>query len=121
SGGLEVKQLTLALDAPSIAGKVAVGPHHAVTRDRDRQRVGGAGLSDRAHGPRTADRFSDLGVSGRPTRRDGAERLPDPLLESGAADVKWKVQALAGRLHQADDLRDRPLERGLAALKLGAR
>ena len=65
SRGLARDQRALALDAPAVAGKLAVRPHHAMAGDRDRERVGGAGLSDRAHGLRPADR---LGRSRRKSR-----------------------------------------------------
>ena len=83
--------------------------------DGDRERVGGAGLRHRARRLRRADRAGDFGVGRGRARRDGAQRLPDPLLERGAADVERQVEALARRLDQADDSRHHALERGVAA------
>ena len=57
-----------------------------------------------------------------PSCRRGMARsaCQHPLLERGAADVERKIQALSRRLDEADDQRDRALERGVAAFKLGA-
>ena len=70
---------------------------------------------------RPADGLRDLRVARRLTRRDGAQRLPDLLLEGGAADVERKVEVLAGRLDEADDCRDGALEIGVAADEFRAR
>ncbi len=72
--------------------------------DRHGERIGGAGLGHGAHGLGPADRLGDLGVGRRCSRRDGAERLPDLLLEGGAANVERQVEALAWSLDEADDL-----------------
>ena len=66
-------------------------------------------------------RSRDLGVGRGRAGGNCAQRLPDPLLESGAADVERQVEPLARRLDEADDLGDRALERGVAADQLGAR
>ena len=71
-------QLALALDAPAIAGEVAVRPHHAMAGDRDRERIGAAGLGDRAHRFRLADRAGDLRVGRRLAGRYGAAAPPTP-------------------------------------------
>src|SRR4051794_7003007 len=96
SPGLAVEQRALALDAPAIAREIAVGADHAMARDRDGERVGGAGLGDRADGAGRADLARDLGVARGLAGRDLAQRLPDSLLERGAADVERQRAAAAG-------------------------
>ena len=70
-----VQQRALALDAPAIAGERAVAAHDAVARDRDRQRVGAAGLRDRAHRLRRADALRDA-RSSSPSCRPGSRAAP---------------------------------------------
>ena len=66
--------------------------------------------ADRAHRLGTADRARDLGVGrGRPDG-NGPQRLPHLLLKGGAADVERQIEVLPGRLDEADDLGDGPLE-----------
>ena len=109
------------LDAPAIAGEVAVGAHHAMAGNRDRKRVGAAGLRDRAHSFRLTDRARNLLVGRRLAGRDGAQSHPHLLLERGAADVEGKIQALTRRLDETDHLRHHALEFGLAPFELRAR
>ena len=51
----------------------------------------------------------DLRIGRRLARRNLPQRLPDALLERGAADVEGQVEAEARRLHEADDPRDQVL------------
>ena len=53
--------------------------------------------------------------------RDLAQRLPDALLEGGAAHVERQVEAERRRLDEAHDLGDQLLEIGIAADQLRAR
>src|SRR5262245_48749574 len=76
-----LEQRLLALDAPPVAGKAPVAPHHAMAGDGDREAVRRAGLRHGPRGLRRADPGSDLGVRGGLPCRDVAQRLPDALLE----------------------------------------
>ena len=115
------QQGALAFHAPAIAGERAVGAHHAVAGDRDRDPVRRAGLSDRAHGLRPADAPRDLGIARGRSARDLAQRLPDALLERGAAHVERQIEPLRRRLDEADHPRDHPLEALIAADQPGLR
>ena len=90
--------------------------------DRHRQRVG-ARTPARPRAPTSARR------SARRSRRSSrvlpggnlAQRLPDALLERGAAHVQRQIQAEPRRLDQADHLRHELFEAAVAADQLGAR
>src|SRR5947209_909543 len=83
-----LQQRALALDAPAITGKRAVGAHDAVTRNGDGNSIRGAGPRHRAYRGRAADPFGDLAVARGSPGGDVAERLPDALLERGAAHIE---------------------------------
>ena len=76
-----------------------------MARDRDRKRIGAAGLRDRTDSFRLADGAGDLRVGRRLARRDGTQRRPHSLLERGAADVERKIKPLTGRLDKANNLK----------------
>ena len=109
------EQLLLSLDAPAVAGEVAVGADDAVARDGDGERVGGAGPGDGADGARVADAAGDFGVAGGLAEGDLGERVPDALLEGGAADVEREVQADSRIFDEADDFCDGQLEVAVGA------
>lgn len=114
------EQRPLALDAPPVAGDRAVAPDDAVAGDRHREGVRCAGPSYCPRSVRGADPCGDLGVARRRARRDRAQRLPDPLLKGGAADVQGQVQAGARRLDEADHPRHDPFEVSISAHQRGA-
>ena len=68
-----------------------------------------ARAGDGAHRLRRSDAPRDLGVGDRLADRNLLQRLPDTLLEGGAADVERKIQADPRRLNEADDPRDESL------------
>ena len=112
---LPLEQRALALDAPAIAGERAVGAHHAMAWDRDRDRVRRARLGDRAHGLRPADALGDLGIArGRPAR-NARSACQTRLLERRAAHVERQIEPMRRRLDEAHDLRDQSLELLIAA------
>ena len=52
----------------------------------------------------------ELGIAHRRPARNGAQRLPDALLERRAAHVERQIEPHARRLHQAHDSGDQSLE-----------
>jgi hypothetical protein len=84
------------------------GNHH-------RDGVRSAGPCHRANRLRRPDPLGDVRVARRRTRGDLPQRLPDALLEGGAAHVEGKVEAERRRFHEADDLGDQLLEPRVAA------
>ncbi len=91
-----------------------------MTGDGDGERIGGAGLGDRADRFGRADLLSDLGVAGRAAGLDVAERGPDPLLEGRAPHVERQVEAGGGLLHQGHDPGHGRIELWITAHQLGA-
>lgn len=68
--------------------------------------VGGAGLRHRAHRFRGADPFCDFGITCRRAGGDIAQRLPHPLLESGAPDMERQIETDRRRFDEGDDASD---------------
>jgi hypothetical protein len=93
-GAFQGQELVLGVQAAGgreAAG--AVGRHHAVAGDDDRDRVGAAGL---AHRPGDAlDPPGELAVGLRGAVGDLAERAPDALLELSAARRQRQVEVLS--------------------------
>src|SRR6185437_15756875 len=85
---LQREQLPLALDAPPIAGQLAVPAYDAMTRDDDRDVVGGAGSGDGTGCAGTTDRRGDLAIRATFAGRNRPESAPDLLLEATAARVQ---------------------------------
>src|SRR6478752_1821760 len=116
-----LEQLALALDTPTVTGEVAVGAHHAMTRDRDGQAIGRAGAGHGAHGPRRANAPGELGIRESLPGSDASQRLPDAFLKCRAADVE-RQRLLASRfLYQRYHLGDPSFELCVAAEQLGPR
>ena len=63
-----------------------------------------AGVRHRAHGLRQADALRDLRVGHSRTGRDLAQRLPDALLEGGAAHIERQIETEGRRFDEADHL-----------------
>lgn len=79
------------MNAPAVAGEVAVRPDGAVAGDQDRDGVGGARRADGARGPRLSDPPGDLTIGTGLPRGDGAELVPDAGLERRRPHVERKV------------------------------
>jgi hypothetical protein len=60
--GFHFEQLLLALNPPAISAHIAVRSHDAMTRDRDRHRVGRACACHRAYRGRLFDCFGNVGI-----------------------------------------------------------
>ena len=90
---LALEQRALALDTPAVARERAVVADDAMARNGDRERVRRAGLRHGAHRLGAPMRAAISRVARRRAGRDLAQRLPHPLLESGAAHVERQVQA----------------------------
>src|SRR5258705_13480183 len=56
------------------------------------ERIVGAGLTDRPERLGTRNATSQLREGERPTRRNGAERLPDLALEGRSADIERNIE-----------------------------
>src|SRR5690606_24088019 len=108
---LPLEQRPLALDAPAIAGQIAVAAHDAMAGDRNRDPVRRACLAHRSHRARRTDPLGELRIAERLPGRDRAQRLPDALLEGRAAQVERQVESDLGRLDESDHARDSTLER----------
>src|SRR5689334_17241867 len=113
-----LEQRTLALDAPTVAGKRTVVAHDPVTRDRDRDRIRCAGLRNRTNGLRRTDARRDLCVAHGGTHWDLTQRLPDSLLKRSPAHVERQVQTDRGRLYEPDDFSHQGLELSISANQL---
>src|SRR5215467_284934 len=105
AGGFPVKQSTPAFDAPGISRERAVVADHAVAGNGDGEIVRGARSGDRTCRLRGSDAPRDLGIANRLADANFSQRLPNTLLEGGAADVKWKVEANRGCFDEADNAR----------------
>src|SRR5258708_23972096 len=105
SGRFPCKQGLLALHTPRIARERAVVPHHAVTRNSDRQVVCGAGAGDGTDRFGRTDLLRDLRVGDGLTNRDVLERLPHTPLEGGAAHIERQIEAEGRSFDEADDTR----------------
>ena len=106
-----LQQPTLAVEPAAVARQAAVRADHAVARHDDRDRVAAVGGADRAGAVRPPDLPGDLAIAARLAVRDREQRLPDVLLEVGAAHVELEVElnALAGEvlLELLDSVRER--------------
>src|SRR5690242_21166940 len=80
-------QRAFAGDAPAIAAERAVAAHDAVARHDHGEPIARARVRDRAHRTRRADLRRDLRVAARLSAWNALQRLPDPPLECGRADV----------------------------------
>lgn len=87
-GPLALEEGLLSRDSPSIAGEAAIGAKNAMAWDGDGQGIGRASAGDRAGGAGRPDAMGDVGIAGGRTRGDGAESVPDALLERGAARIE---------------------------------
>src|SRR4029079_8980458 len=75
-----------------------------MTRNGHRKRVRCARLRHRAHRLRRANPPSDLSIACGQSRRDAADGVPYPPLESGAANVEREVETLRGGIDEAHHL-----------------
>src|SRR5438874_757903 len=89
------EERALALDAPAIAGEIAVAPHDAMAWHDDGELVAGAGLRNRTHGSGLPQRSGDVAVGRRAAGRDFLQRTPYPRLKRRAADVERQVERIA--------------------------
>src|SRR3954470_22432958 len=81
----------------------------------DRDGVCGNSAGDSAHRFWLTDTGGDFGVSGGRARWNVAERLPNTLLEGGAANIEGKITGLARLFYETDHPRDQTLEIPIAA------
>src|SRR4051812_20030923 len=82
-----LQQGALAIDAPSIAGQLAIAANYAVAEHENRERVRTASLGNRARAFRHAESPGDLGVCSRRADRNLLQRLPDFFLEVGSTRI----------------------------------
>ena len=115
------QQGALALDAPGVAGQLAIAAHHPMARNHHRQRIGGAGAGHRAHRARRANARGQLTVADGVPAGNIAQRLPHPLLKSRAANIQRQAQISAGARHPANHLRHQGFVVRVARQQLGAR
>ncbi|HWO34719.1 MAG TPA: 2OG-Fe(II) oxygenase, partial [Candidatus Acidoferrum sp.] len=90
------------LYAPAVARQCAIVAYHAMAGDCHCQRVGAAGLGDRAYRIRRADELCNVRVACGRARGNFPKRLPDALLKGGSADVKRKIEAECRRFDKPD-------------------
>src|SRR5579859_4492889 len=102
-GQLAIKQRTLALDAPGVAGERAVVSHDPMAWDRDCEVVCGASAGDGPDSLGHSDPARHFSVRHRLTNRDVLKGPPYPLLERRTPDIERKVETEARRFDEADD------------------
>src|SRR6266480_3127023 len=90
------EERALALDAPAIAGEIAVAPHDAMAWHDDGELVAGAGLRNCTHGSGLPQRGGDVAVGRGAAGRDFLQRTPYPRLKRRAADIERQVERVAG-------------------------
>src|SRR5687768_1154633 len=89
---LQREQLFLARETPGVAAQPAVGAHGAMAGHYERDRVGAAGASHRAHRIGRAERPGDVLVRAGFAAGDAAQLVPHPALENRAADVEREAR-----------------------------
>ena len=99
-----MEENSLAIDAPPVAGEMAVVADDTMAGDGDGDTVSGAGPGDGAHGFRTADFSGDLRVARGRAGGDFPQCLPDALLEHRPSNIKRQVEAELRRFHETGDL-----------------
>lgn len=109
-----------ALDTPAVTGQGAIGTHHPMAGNGDRQRVGGTGLRHRPRGLWSADALGNLGVAGRGAWGNLPKRLPDALLEGRAAHIERQLKTQARCFRETDYLGHDLLEIGVTAVQRGS-
>src|SRR4051812_33948328 len=112
---LMLEQPALALESARVAGQTSVGADDAVTRDDDRDRVAAHRRADGADGLRGAYATGQLGIADGLAEPDGAERLPDPKLELGAAEGQRQVELPPASREELGELRGGRAERRVVA------
>src|SRR5258708_35599231 len=90
-----VDQRLPAFDAPAIAGHRSAVAHDAMTGDCQRDRVLGAGLSDRSERFGAAHTAGELRVGKGLSEGNRAKRIPKTALEWRAANIEVKVERIA--------------------------
>src|SRR5882724_2650312 len=95
-GGLQIEQQSLGLQSTEVVAQATVGADHSVTRDEQREWIGGAGA---AHGPdrlRVVDGGRDRCVARGVSVTDGGQVLEHPTAESRAErEIQRQVETLA--------------------------
>src|SRR5215475_4026177 len=89
---LEVEQEPLAVEPAAVAGQAAVRADHAVAGHDQRHGVAAVRRSYRAGAVGAADLLGDLAIAAGLAVRDRQQRVPDVLLELGAAHVELDVE-----------------------------
>src|SRR5215471_7354315 len=89
---LLLDQLTLALDAPAVAGQISIAAHHAVARDGQCDWIGGASPSHRARRRKGTDPAGQLHVGHRPSGGNGPKFLPDAALERSPTHIEREIE-----------------------------
>jgi hypothetical protein len=92
-----------------------------VTRNSDRKRICGAGLSHRPDCPRRPDAGRDAGIGGGVSGTNFTESLPDPQLERGALEIQRKPCVTPIRLYQSDCPLEEVIVRDLDFAQCGLR
>src|SRR6202158_5364789 len=112
------EQGALALDTPSITRERTVAADHAVTRDSNSERIGGAALRYGAGRLRRTDAAGGVAVARGLACGDGPQCLPDASLEGGAPDIQREIQPQFWRFHESDHPSDPLFEFGIATHKV---
>src|ERR1700761_8449489 len=89
--------------------------------DCDCQRIGAAGLGNRAHRIRRAETFCDVAVACRRSRGYISQRLPDTLLKGRSMDIERKMEAERRRFDEPDHFCDELLKNGVTACQIRPR
>src|SRR5437763_2870686 len=115
------EERALALDAPAIAGEIAVAPHDAMARYDDGELVAGAGLRNGTHCSGLPQRSGDVAVGRGAAGWDFLQRTPYPRLKRRAADVERQVERIAGPGDIAHDPLGPAGQRRIGGEQLGRR
>src|ERR1700722_15848721 len=92
-----------------------------MARDRHRQRIRSARLSDGTHRFRGADDLCHICVARGRASRNISQRLPDALLEGSSTNIKRQIETKGWFLDEPDTLRNEPFKTSVTADEIGFR
>src|SRR5438874_3850995 len=115
------EERALALDAPAIAGEIAVAPHDTMAWHDDGELVAGAGLRNGTHGSGLPQRGGDVAVGRGAAGWDFLQGTPYPRLKRRAADIERQVERIAGPGDIAHDPLGPAGQRGIGRQQFRAR
>src|SRR5205823_4168406 len=88
----EAEQLALCVQPAPISAQGAPGPHHAVARDDDRDRILPVRRSDSPRRRWVPDRSGNLGVTAGFSVRNSQQLFPHAALKRGAPEVQREIE-----------------------------